>query len=222
MRRSRNIDPEIEERWGRYIIQFQDRDRILEVVKQHPGANQRFIKDKVQICWDVLRHHLKYLKSRGKVSVVKPDKRTERYFVPGPDIKLGQIWGIYWQPHYPELIQMIDEIVEENYYPRRSDILDLAESKGWARSTTGYRLAKLVKAGLVKKEKILAYDRSELIYTLTNRCFDALSEMELMFQSSEDDRRRIVRHENIRKGVLSERRERKRKLRALRDQMNHK
>lgn len=213
MRRKQHLDPRLYVRWKGYVICYADAKRIVELVRRFPGANQSFIKSQIGLPWDVVRYHLKQLQQQSRLQVARPHRKVKRYFVRGDEVKAGALAGIYWKPHYQVLVDLIDKL--EN--PRRVDILDHAALLSWPRSTTGYRLARLLESGLVRSEGVVnAVEGRSTRYMITDLARRPLREMELLIWTIDDDvlKARIKKSKAMKDAFRKRRREEQRRIRA--------
>jgi DNA-binding transcriptional ArsR family regulator len=129
-------------------IQNPRRKRIQDYVQRHPGATLRELSRATGIPRTSLRTHVIIL-LRGRV-LREVGQGVNRHFFPAktPD----QDWPAAILLRDPAMQRLLDWL-RRHPEAQQKNALDHAETWGWQRTTTQYRLGKLVKGGLLDTRK---------------------------------------------------------------------
>ena len=117
------------------------RQRVAEVLRARPGAITSEIGAAARIGGDDLRVVLDEMILDGEV-VAYPFRQARKHFLADDRALIG------WTPlgDETELLQLLDFLVHTPGATQK-DILAVTESWDWARTTTQWRLARLVRRG---------------------------------------------------------------------------
>ena len=116
---------------------------LLDLVRQDAGVNFRELARRSNLAPAVTRHHLSVLVSNGLV-VERRHGCTLRFF----DCGLDEGWVEAVLRREPGLAELHDWL-KSNPRASQQAVIAALRSRGWSRSTTQHRLARLVSGGAV-------------------------------------------------------------------------
>jgi DNA-binding transcriptional ArsR family regulator len=128
------------------VLGLKKRRRIYELVRREPGLHLRELDRRLDISLSTLRHHLRYLKDHGVVTVERDD-RYKRYF-PSEDLSSWDkdVFSILRREKPRRILLELLRHGGESGYAELRDALE------YPSSTLGLYLKDLVEAGLVERE----------------------------------------------------------------------
>jgi DNA-binding transcriptional ArsR family regulator len=123
------------------------RERILQVLRQHPGMNLSRLCRAVGLSWATTKYHLKRLEAEGAVALHRRGRRDIACFPVGVPARYRPWLAALFDPEAAAVLAALGK--------GEAGVADLSQRTGLSESATRRRLDRLHQNGLLNKRGML-------------------------------------------------------------------